>query len=375
MGARWRTARAVVLAAALAAGARAGASVQVEPIARLTLEGGYDSNVLYDGRGNEAGRVSPGIGLHLRDHTWNLLLDAGGDLLMYPRAGALTSSTVWNQRLKAVAAARLTERTTLDLDAKGTYAFDQIGIAREGIFRPDESEALLVRTKGRLAWRYDHLWTVAGTFDERVARFSDGTGAASHTPGVEVALRLDHRSEVGGTYRLDVFQIFGPASGLTYAHEALGIYRYRLTRRLTFEATAGPVVWSTGGTTWVIPQAGAQVFGDWRRGAFRLSVGHGVGLGVTATPGLFDSVEGGATMRLGTSWEVHADGGLWRSGAPPWGSNSVLGYGVEGELAYRITRELKVGAAVSRFARADLTTTRFDRDIVGLRMSWELRHR
>jgi len=107
----------------------------------------------------------------------------------------------------------------------------------------------------------------------------------------------------------------------------------------------------------------------------RLSLAHGVGLGVTATPGLFDSVEAGVTMRLGTSWEVHADGGLWRSGEPPWGTDAVVGYGAEGELAYRITREVKVGLAVSRFARADLTTTRFDRDIVGLRMTWELRHR
>lgn len=373
MGARRRKAKAVFVAVALAAGARAGASVQVEPIARLSFEGGYDSNVLYDGRGAELGRVSPGLGLHLRDHTWNLLLDASGDLLMYPERQ--TSSTVWNQYGKAVLAARLSERLSLDAEAKGTYAFDPIGIAREGVFRPDESSALLARAKGRLAWRYDHLWTAAATVDERVARFSDGTGAASHTPGLELARRLDHRLEVGAAYRLDVFQQFGPATGQTYAHEALGLARYRLSRRLALEATGGGLVWRTKGETWVLPQAGVQLFGEWRRGAVRLAFAHGVGLGVTATPGLFDSVEAGAMLRLGASWEVHADGGLWRSGAPPWGSDAVLGYGAEGEVAYRITREVKVGLAASRFARADAATSRFDRDIVGLRMSWELRHR
>src|ERR671930_1062344 len=105
MGVRWRTAEAALAAAILCAAARATGSVQVEPIARLTLEGGYDSNVLYDGRGgNDVGRVSPDLGVHLRDHTYSLTLRAGGDLLMYGRE----SSTVWNQRGEGVLAARLT---------------------------------------------------------------------------------------------------------------------------------------------------------------------------------------------------------------------------------------------------------------------------
>src|SRR5512140_2792657 len=144
MGASRRTYRAVVVAAVLCAGARAGASVQVEPVARLSLEGGYDSNVLYNGQGGESmGRVSPELGLHLRDHTWTLGLNAGGDLLMYPQR---FNTVVWNQRGRLLLHARATERLTFDTDVSGTYAFDPIGLARLGIF--NASGAALV-TNGK----------------------------------------------------------------------------------------------------------------------------------------------------------------------------------------------------------------------------------
>lgn len=373
MGALWRRAKAGFVAAALAAGARAGASVQVEPIARLSLEGGYDSNVLYDGKGYGVGRVSPDLGLHVRDHTYSLLLSAGGDLLTFPERQA--STTIWNQRGALLLKAHLTDRLTLDTDAKGLYAFDPIGLARVGIFRgPDEGAAFVASAKARLAWREDHQWTIAGTLEEHAVRFADATGAASHTPGVEVSHKLDRRLELGAAYKFDVFQQFATGARQAYANEALAIMRWRWTRRLTFEATGGGAVWN-GDTTWVIPQASAQLTGLWRGSDLRLGVRHGVGLGVTATPGLFDSVEAGATLRLTASWELHADGGLWRSGAPPWGSNAALGYGIEGEIAYLFTRQLRIGLAGSRFARADGNTTLFDRNLVGLRMSWELRHR
>jgi hypothetical protein len=373
MGVRWRTAEAALVAAILCAAARARGSVQVEPIARLSLEGGYDSNVLYDGRGgNDMGRVSPDLGVHLRDHTYSLTLLAGGDLLMYGRE----SSTVWNQRGEGVLAARLTPRLSLDAEARGTYAFDPIGLARVGIFSPRQESALLLGGKARLAWRSDHRWTFAGTFEDHVLRFSDGAGAASFTPGVEATRRLDRRLEAGGTYRFDVFQGYGADAGRgAYAHEALGIARWRWARRVVLEATGGAALWRGQTGTWLLPQAGVQLFGQWRRADLRLSLRHGVGLGIDARPGLFDSAEVGVTLRLGRSWLVHGDGGLWRAGAPPWGSDAVLGYGVEGEIAYRLTRELRLGLAASRFARADLASSRFDRNIVGLRMTWEPRHR
>ena len=55
MGARGFV-KAVAVLALLATGAQAGASTVVEPIARLVLEGGYDTNPFHDGSGTAVQR-------------------------------------------------------------------------------------------------------------------------------------------------------------------------------------------------------------------------------------------------------------------------------------------------------------------------------
>ncbi|HYG69282.1 MAG TPA: hypothetical protein VD838_16540, partial [Anaeromyxobacteraceae bacterium] len=83
MGARGFV-KAVAVLALLGPVARAGASTVVEPIARLSLEGGYDSNPLYDGSGSaETGRISPDVGLRARDHLYDLQLTYGGDYVAF----------------------------------------------------------------------------------------------------------------------------------------------------------------------------------------------------------------------------------------------------------------------------------------------------
>jgi hypothetical protein len=372
---RRRTGKVAIVAALLCGAARSAASVQVEPTARLSLEGGYDSNVLYDGRGGDnLGRFSPDLGLRLRDHTWTLGLQGGGDLLMYQQR---RSTPVWNQRGRMDLQARLSPRLTLESNVAGTYAPDPIGLAKLGIFGRTGS-ALIGNGSARVSWRLDHDWQVAGTLSEAVVRFYDGTGAASHEPGVEATRRLHERLEVGGGYRLDVFQGFGRGSQNGLAHELQGIARYRLGRHLTLEAEAGPALWSSsaGQGFQVVPQAAVQLLAFGRRGdGLRLTARHGVGLGNLATPGLFDSAEAAFSVRLGRSFLAHADGGLWRSGQIPWGANGVIGYGVEGEIAWLVGNGVRLGLAGSRFARADTTVTTFNRNIVGLRLGWELQGR
>ncbi len=375
MGTRRRASRAAVVAAVLCAGARSAASVQVEPIARLSLEGGYDSNVLYDGRGGDnLGRVSPDVGFRLRDHTWGLAAEAGGDLLMYEQR---RSTPVWNQRGRFELRARLDPRLTLESDLSGTYSPDPIGLAKLGIFGR-VGAALIGNGSARMTWRLDHDWRLAGTVAEHVVRFDDGTGAASHNPGIEATKAVHERLEVGGAYRVDVFQGFGPGSEDALAHELHAVARYRWTRHVTLEAEAGPALWSssTSSGLQVFPEATVQLLATGRRGDdLRFTLRHGVGLGNLVTPGLFDAAEAAFTVRLGRSFLAHADGGLWRSGEIPWGAAGVLGYGVEGELAWLMGSGVRLGLALSRFARADTTVTTFNRNIVGLRLGWEFRRR
>ena len=107
----------------------------------------------------------------------------------------------------------------------------------------------------------------------------------------------------------------------------------------------------------------------------RFTLRHGVGLGLLAEPGLFDAAEAAATWNVTRKFRLHADGGLWRSGDIPWGANSITGYGINAEVSYLVGEGVRLGLGASRFARADAGTSVFDRDIVGLRVAWELRHR
>ena len=407
MGTRRRAGKAVVVAALLCAGSRAAASVQVEPIARLTLEGGYDSNVMYDGQGAGMGRVSPDLGLQLRNHTWSFGAVVGGDLLTYPNRSAAPpvagapaaspgSNTLWNQRGNLVLHVRPDPRLKIDAETAATYAFDPVGLARLGIFEgtPGEQRSGWVVTgSARGAWRLDHDWTVAGTFADRIVHFDrpaadplaapgaiaapGSLGAASFTPGVEVTRRLGHRLEVGGAYKFDWFQEFGGDVANATAHELQGVVRWRSSRRWTFEATAGPTIWNPGGgdMVQVVPQASAQLLGGNRHGDVRFTLRHGVGLGLLAKPGLFDALEAAATWNVTRKFQLHADGGLWRSGDIPWGANAITGYGVNADASYLVGAGVRVGVGGSRFARADSGPSLFDRNIVGLRVAWELRHR
>ncbi len=364
-------ARLALAIAALCAVEPAGASVQVDPIARLTLEGGYDSNILYDGRGDRLGRVSPDLGLSLRDHTWAAALSAGGDLLDY---GGRSGAPVWNQRGRLLLRAAPERRLAIDLDTSATYVNDPVGLARLAIIGRN-SAALLVRGDARVAWRAERDWKASATYHEALVRFGDGTGAAAHTPGVELVEILGQHLEAGGAFKTDFFQGFDPATRSARAYEASAVVRARLSRRLTVQADGGPALWTSGGSTSLLPQAGVELLAASREGDARLSLRHGVGLGLLATPGLADTAEGAFTWKVGRSLQLHADGGLWRSGEIPWGRNGATGYGVQGEVGWRFTKELLVGLGASRFARADVASSLYDRNIVGLRVAWELRHR
>jgi hypothetical protein len=373
MGALRRGGRAAVAALLLAAGARAAGSSQVEPIARLSLEGGYDSNVMYNGQGGQGmGVVSPDLGLRVRDRTWDMRLQGGGDLLLYQQR---SGDPVWNQRGRFALRARPAERLTVETNLAATYAADPIGLARLGIFGAGGS-ALIGHGTARVGWRIESRWRVAATFNEDLVRFQGGTGAASHVPGVEVIHAVTERLELGGAYRFDFFQGLGPGAQNARAHEAQALLRYRWTRRLTLEAQAGPALWTgPGGDTALLPQATVQLLANWRGGDARASLRHGVGLGLLATPGLFDAVEAGVTTRLGRYFQLHADGGVWRSGAIPWGANAVIGYGVEGSFDWRAGGGVLIGISGSRFARLDVSVPQYDRNILGLHVAWELEHR
>jgi hypothetical protein len=314
------------------------------------------------------GRVSPDVGLTLRDHTWRMTAGYGTDVLTYPTEDP---GPTLNHRGRLDVASRLSERTTLALRFNATYAPDPTGLARLGIVGRTGS-ALVLRGDARLAWLESRRTTLALTYLERGARLSGEGGTLLHAPGAEVAWQLDPRTQIAAAYRFDFFQSLTDGLESANAHELKAIGRWRWTRRLSLEAEGGPTVWDGPGGPSLVPEAGLRLLASGRGYDLRVEARHGLGLSALARPSVADSFEVGAVRRLGRSFRLRGDAGLWRGGALPTGSDSTLGYGVAAELAWLATRGIEMGIAASRFARIDETTAATERNVVGLRMAWQL---
>lgn len=363
----WITA---VCAAIVGPGARAWAGTVSEPIARLTLEGAYDSNALHLGQGGDrTGRVSPELGVQLRNPRWEGSAVYGADYLVYER---MASGGIWNHRGALDVEGALSRRLELDGTLRGGYAYDPVGLALMGIFRTGESQAWTVSALGRLEYRLSRRVDGALTLRERAVVFSDGTGGAMHAPGAEALYRLTRRLSVGGAYALGLFQGFeADGSEFAISNGALARLRYRVTRHVGFNAALGPVLWSGPDGTAVVPEASAELQWAPRGVALRFAAAHGLGIGSTARPGLVDSLEVGAVRRLSRRFDVRGDGGLWRSGRAPSGADAVLGYAASGEAGMTFTRGMRLALAASHFARLG-GGDGVDRSTVALRLGWRL---
>jgi hypothetical protein len=400
MGAPTRIGRAALCAVILCAAARAAASTVVDPIARLTLEGGYDSNALYFGSSDRTGRVSPEVGLRFRDHTWELRTVYGADYLRYDE---LAPDGTWNHRGLVSLDARPTRRLTLRGTFRGAYAYDPVGLAQMGIFPEDVDgleEVFTLRGRGRVEYRLSERVDLAGTLTEETVRFpEDRTGGAMHQGSVETLFRSDRRLLIGGAYVASLFQEFvddveGNRTEWANAHGLRGRARYQLTRHFYANAWAGPALWLKGGDAVVVPEAGIELFGASRGWDMRAMLAHGLGLGNTARPGLNDWTEAGFSRRFARRFELRGDGGIWRTGRTPggedagsglyWvGDDAVTGYLVSGEAALLVGGGVRIAFAAAHFARIEaLSVDTGDDDLsakprttFGLRLGWTLSER
>jgi hypothetical protein len=373
MGA-WRILGTAATAAALLFAARASGGTVMEPIARLSLEGGYDSNPLYDGSpAARSARLSPDVGLRLRSPLWDLAATYGGELV-YLDTGA-TEGT-WNHRAALSLAARPTRRTALSGAVHLSEAIDPAGLARVGVFRTGAQRALVVTGRGRFDWRGDRRVDTALTLTEQTVIFEDGSGGALHAPGAEALWRRGRRLQLGAAYGLGVFQSFQPAplaDELAFSHAVRARLRWRATRRVTVNAWAGPALWLPDAEpSAIVPEAFVEVLLATRGLDLRANAGHGLGIGASADPGVVDHLELGAERRFRRRWYVRGAGGLWRSGRAPSGGDAVTGYAAGGEGGIRFANEVRVALTASRYGRVDSRAPEFDRTTVGLRVGWEL---
>jgi hypothetical protein len=375
MGWRWRTGAAACAVLLAASASPAAAETVTAPIARLFLEGGYDSNVMFAGRGGDTStQISPELGLRARDHTWDFKGWYAAEFAHYQR---FSPSGVWSQRVVATLESRLSPRTDLDGEVRAGYARDPLGLALLGIFRTAEGNVVMGDGAVRASWRATQRIDLAGSFHERLARFGDRSGGAVHSPEMHALWRFTPRFSAGAGYRLSAFQTFlaggGQENALSQGVE--GRLEYVQDRRNRFEATAGVALWTSPTTRGIVPQLGATWLRADPLSDLRVQAWHGLALGVTAAPGLVDSVEFGGSKRFARAWRLEASGGLWRSGVAPTGAHAVLGYAAAGEGSYLFSNGVRAGLAVTRFARLDDPSPTLRRTTVGLRVGWELPER
>jgi len=374
VGAPGRSWRAALCATILLAAARATASTVVEPIARLTLEGGYDSNVLYDGSGGDRmGRVSPDVGLRFRDHTYELRAVYGFDFLTYRE---MQPDGTWNHRASLVLDARATRRLTFRANARGAYAFDPFGLAQMGVFRTGRESAFILHGRGSAEYRATERVDVSAILTEETVRFEDRTGGAMHQPAVEALYRTTPRLSLGAKYVASFFQDFrDDGVEWAYAHGLRARARYALDRHLTLNLGAGPALWLKGSDVVVVPEGGVELVAISRDWEGRAGLAHGLGLGNTASPGLVDSLELGIMRRFAHRYELRADGGIWRSGRAPGGEDATTGYVAFGEAALLVRGGVRLALAATHFAQLDDPSAALRRTTLGLRFGWTLPER
>ena len=356
---------------ALGVGGRAGAETVVDPIARLTLEGGYDSNALYDGSGSDqTQKISPEVGLRVHDELWDWKGAYRGDWVRYDR---FAPNGLWEHAGSLSLDATPTRRLTLRGSLRGSYAFDPIGLAMIGIFRTGRQSALLLGGTGRAEYRLTPRVDAAATLSERTVRFDDGTGGAMHQPGVEALYRTTPRLSLGAGYAFGVFQSFnlGPDE-IAFSNALRARARWRATHLVTVEAAAGPAAWRGPGGTALVPEASIEAVAATRAWGLRVGLAHGLGIGSTAQPALVDSVECGTERHFGRKWLVHADGGVWRSGLAPSGGDTVTGWGVNAEAGVLVAQGWRLSLAASHFGRLDSADPALSRTTAAIRLAWQL---
>src|SRR5512138_253137 len=281
MGARRRLGMTAACAVALGLATRAAGETVLDPIARLTLEGGYDSNALYDGSGpDQSERISPELGLRVHDELWDWKGSYRADWIRYER---FAPRGILNHAAALSLDATPTRRLTLRGAVRSSYAFDPIGLAMVGVFRTGRQSALLVGGTARAEYRLTPRVDVAATAAERTVRFDDRTGGAMHQPGVEALYRATPRLSTGAAYQLGVFQSFDPGRDtLAFSNAVKARARYRATRHLTVEAAAGPAAWHGPDGSAVVPEASLEALAASRGWDLRVGLAHGLGIGSTA---------------------------------------------------------------------------------------------
>jgi hypothetical protein len=340
-------------------------AVRAEPpefILRLAAEQRYDDDLLLTSGPNAPGpwltKIMPQVGLKLNGATTKFYGFYGPDLLIRDQQGT-------NVTLDHRAALELHADTSHTSHIDGLAQFwdtsDPLSLPRQGLGSP------LARTiygRAGLGWRekFAPRWSLLLSYRFEGAKVYEPAHPPGflNSPAVEVDYRLTRRADVGAEYR---FQLFNFGSDNATAHSPGLVYRYRLSRTMTFRGSAGAAFYRERANpqkNGVVPRFELSVLQQvTRRLDWILTVGHDlVGASGFSTAVWADYGSGTASYQLLEKLRIFAVASFFRNGPMPnvgvfpllsWGHDGVAaGYGLGGGVEWRFNRYVAAQAAYDR---------------------------
>ena len=392
-----------LVASLLLAAPGASAKVYVELRPRATLMAGYDDNVQLDGTGADGfGQAIPGLKLDvLGEHQLHLNLDcqAGIAHLAHPeRFGIDQGAFASNESCLLGFKDHLDARTTTRWLGRVTYAQDPFAIAGYGLLlRPGQTHIFVGRLYGEIAHALSSTtsYEIGATGEALNFGANDRGNGYVASPQLRYLIRTSPRTTFDFGVREQLFfavgtdTVFGPpaAAGgpvkvltpgtpgglLNEGHAALLGVAYRLTEVLNLTARGGPLLVTGAHGQSVIPTGKIELEAVTPNNGVHATLAHDLVIGASsAGPLVGDIAEVGLYQNL---WRLEGElrAGLYRNGyIEDQAGPSLIGYGGEASLNFKLTREWKIGVAALRDAQLnDPYLAKVDRDVLQLRLTWE----
>ena len=382
-----------LVASLLLAAPEASAKVYVELRPRATFMAGYDDNVALDGNGADGfGQAIPGLKLDIfGEHQFHINLDCQAGLahLVHPeRFGIDQGAFASNESCLFGMKDHLETRTTTRWVGRATYAQDPFAIAGYGLLlRPGQTHIFIGKLYGELA----HALTSTTSYEIGAAGEVLNFGANDRgngyvaTPQMRYLVRTSNRTTWDLGVREQLFFAVGthadvttntkdsPSGLLNEGHAALLGVTYRLTEVANLIVRGGPLLVTGMHGQTVIPTGKVELEAVTPTNGVHLTIGHDLVIGASsAGPLVGDIAEVGLFQNLGR-FEGELRTGIYRNGyltdsvAP-----SLIGYGGEASVSWKLSNEWKVGVAALRDAQInDPYLAKVDRDVLQLRLTWE----
>lgn len=370
------------LAVAAVAGtspAALGATV-VEPRLRLSFEERYDDDfrlnpvVAPDApaggalgttpTGQLMSKISPRLGLDVKDRALKLESFYAADLLMRHGSGQVTL----DHRAAFTLRKTLSRRLRVDASAGIFRVTDPRSLPRESVARTNQP-VLYGTGKLSLTQRMSRRVDVsAGYAFEGVRVLTlEGVPGFVHTPYLETWLRTAPRLWLGAEYRYQAF-LFGDK--MDQAHGVFGALRYRLTRNTTATVRGGPVSYfGQDGTRGYLPRVKFELLHERATFDTGFAFGHDlVGASGFATTVWADYASLTFNKHFSQRLRMFGAASFFRNGKAPGedafrlnvGPNVSQGYAFSAGFEFQVNRYLSMQAAVDRIAQVGMVETAAD---------------